>query len=81
MAGAQAINGFDPYFLQAYNSPNALQMQQLQQAQQATQTQQAANNPNSVFQNTVPRAQEPKKKSNTVAWCVLGAAALAGRYI
>ena len=83
MVGAQAINGFDPYFLQAYNSPNFMQLQQTQQAQQAGQVQQTAQaqqataNPNSIFQSSIPRAEEPKKKNHTAAWCILGATALA----
>ena len=86
MAGAQAIGYNDPYFLQAYNSPNYLQMQQMQQMQQAQaqQVQQSYNtNPfasqNSVMQNITPKAtEEPKKKNNTAAWAVLGTVALAG---
>ena len=83
MAGAQAIGYNDPYFLQAYNSPNYLQMQQMQQAQ-AQQVQQSNNtNPfasqNSVMQNITPKAtEEPKKKNNTAALCILGTAAIAG---
>ena len=83
MAGAQAIGYNDPYFLQAYNSPNSLQMQQMQQAQVQQAQQTSSTNPfaaqNSIMQNITPKAtEEPKKKNNTVAWAVLGTAALVG---
>ena len=71
--------GYDPYFLQAFNSPNVNQMYQSQQvpAQQTAQqvSQALAGNPS--FQGAQTTTTE--KKGNGKAWLLIGgAAALAG---
>ena len=71
--------GYDPYFLQAFNSPNVNQMYQSQQvpAQQTAQqvSQALAGNPS--FQGAQTATTE--KKGNGKAWLLIGgAAALAG---
>lgn len=78
MTGFQAI-GADPYFLQAYNSPNYYQLMQTQQAQQAQQASQTGavagvQNPTSQVQQTptFKGAQEDTTKSSGTNWGALG---------
>ena len=66
----------DPYFLQAFYSPNANQMYQGQQTATPQGNQQVsqalAGNPS--FQGA--QQAQPEKKSNAKAWLLLGGAAL-----
>ena len=66
--------GYDPYFLQAFNSPNVNQMYQAQQlsAQQTVPQALAGNNPS--FQGA--QQAQTEKKSNAKAWLLIGGAAL-----
>lgn len=85
MTSYQAIGALDPYFLQAYSSPNNYQYQQqliqqpllAQNVEQVDSVQQSENVPNINFKGAESVVQQPKK-NHTAAWLVLGSIATVG---
>lgn len=77
MVDSLAIGGYDPYFLQAYNSPNYYQMQQAQTPSAPT-TSNISFKGNDSTGNTDTTQQNAKKKNNATAWTIIGTVATVG---